>query len=96
MDRQPLRFRDSILVDMQMSELLTAANADSRGPGHWTPGARKVWREADPEDARLLEAPIAMALPIGRSVRERRRQMDEVTGAAKAARLRQESSFLKQ
>jgi hypothetical protein len=51
-----------------------------------------MWREADPEDARLLEAAIALELQTGRrvqtreeeQVRERRRQMDNATAAAKA------------
>jgi hypothetical protein len=51
-----------------------------------------VWREADLEDARLLEAAIALELATGRrvqvkeeeQVRERRRQMDEATAAAQS------------
>jgi hypothetical protein len=50
-----------------------------------------VWREADPEDAWLLEAALAWELATGRqaqpadedAVRERRRQMDAATAAAK-------------
>jgi hypothetical protein len=60
-------------------------------PDQWTPAACKVWREADPEDAWLLEAALAWELATGRqaqpadedAVRERRRQMDAATAAAK-------------
>lgn len=43
---------------MTFAELLTAANQSKTGraAGQWTPDACKVWREAEPEDARLLEA----------------------------------------
>jgi hypothetical protein len=43
---------------MTFTDLMTAANESKTGrnPGQWTPAACKVWREADPEDARLLEA----------------------------------------
>ncbi|GEO43056.1 hypothetical protein SAE02_72040 [Skermanella aerolata] len=77
---------------MTFEELLDAANAGgSRGPGQWTPKACAVWREADPDDAALLEAAVALELATGRrvqvreedAVRERRRQMDEATAAAK-------------
>ena len=72
---------------MAFAELMAAANESKTGrnPGQWTPAACKVWREADPEDARLLEAALAWELASGRqaqpadedAVRERRRQMDE-------------------
>ena len=63
-----------------------------RSPGQWTPAACRVWREADPEMARLLEAALAWELAVGRTakaddeavVQERRRQMDDATAAAKA------------
>jgi hypothetical protein len=50
-----------------------------------------VWREADQEEARLLETALAWELATGRqaqptdedAVRERRQQMDAATAAAK-------------
>jgi hypothetical protein len=81
---------------MTFAELMAAANESKvgRNAGQWTPGACRVWREADPEDARLLEAALAWELAMGRkatpgdeaAVRERRRQMDEATAAMKAER----------
>lgn len=81
---------------MTFAELMTAANESKTGraAGQWTPGACKTWREADPEDARLLEAALAWELATGHkagqgdeaAVRDRRRQMDEATAAQKAAR----------
>ena len=78
---------------MNFTDLMTAANESKAGrnPGQWTPAACKVWREADPEDARLLESALAWELATGRlaqpadedAVRERRRQMDTATAAAK-------------
>jgi hypothetical protein len=72
---------------MNFAELLDAANESKtgRGPGQWTPTACRVWREAEPEASRLLEAVLAWELTIGRkvtaddepAVRERRRMMDE-------------------
>ena len=55
------------------------------------PLACQVWREAEPDDARLLEAALALELTTGRrvqvyeeaEVRERRRAMDEATAAMK-------------
>jgi hypothetical protein len=55
------------------------------------PLACQVWREAEPDDARLLEAALALELTTGRrvqayeeaEVRERRRMMDEATAAMK-------------
>jgi hypothetical protein len=40
---------------------MTAARASRNPgvPGQWTPAACQVWRDADPEDARLLEAALA-------------------------------------
>ena len=40
---------------------MAAANESKvgRNAGQWTPGACRVWREAEPEDARLLEAVIS-------------------------------------
>jgi hypothetical protein len=74
---------------MTFEELLDTANAGEhpRRPGQWTPTACRVWREADPEMARLLEAALALELTTGRrvqafdevDVRERRRAMDEAT-----------------
>mgnify|MGYP006954732110 CR=1 FL=1 len=81
---------------MTFEEILTAANAGgARNPGQWTPTACKVWREAEPEDARLLEAAWAWELANDRrvqvkdepAVRERRRQMDEATAAGKEGRV---------
>jgi hypothetical protein len=48
---------------MTFEDLIDKMNAgNSRGPGQWTPDACKVWREADPADARLLEALVAWEL----------------------------------
>ena len=79
---------------MNFTEMLDAANSGEhpRLPGQWTPTACRVWREADPDDARLLEAALALELTTGRrvqayeeaEVRERRWAMDEVTAAMKA------------
>ena len=76
------------------ADVLAAANETKTGrsPGQWTPAACRVWREADPEMARLLEAALAWELTVGRTataddeaaVRERRAAMDEATAAAKA------------
>jgi hypothetical protein len=72
---------------MTFEELLMAANGGKdRRPGQWTPAACKVWREAEPEYARLLEATWAWELAHDHraqvrdevAVRERRRAMDEV------------------
>jgi hypothetical protein len=43
---------------MTFAELMAAANESKigRNPGEWTPGACKIWRETNPEDALLLEA----------------------------------------
>jgi hypothetical protein len=78
---------------MTFAELMAAANESKTGrnPSQWTPAACKVWREADPEDAWLLEAALVWELATGRQVqsadenaiRDRRRQMDEATAAAK-------------
>jgi len=42
------------------ADLLAAANETKTGrsPGQWTPAACRVWREADPEMARLLEGSV--------------------------------------
>jgi hypothetical protein len=79
---------------MTFEELLAAANESKTGrsPGQWTPAACRVWREAEPEASRLLEAALAWELVTGRkataddegAVRDRRRQMDEATAATKA------------
>jgi hypothetical protein len=76
------------------ADILAAAieTKTGRSPGQWTPAACRVWREADPEMARLLEAALAWELAVGRTakvddeaaVQERRRQMDDATAAAKA------------
>jgi hypothetical protein len=81
------------MTAMTFTELMAAANESKAGrnPGQWTPAACTVWREADPEDARLLEAALAWELATGRqaqpadedAVRERRWQMDAATAAAK-------------
>jgi hypothetical protein len=78
---------------MTFAELMAAANESKTGrnPSQWTPAACKVWREADPEDAWLLEAALVWELATGRQVqpadenaiRDRRRQMDEATAAVK-------------
>jgi hypothetical protein len=82
------------LLTTTFAELMAAANESKvgRNAGQWTPSACKVWRETEPEDARLLEAALAWELAMGRkagpgdeaAVRERRRQMDEATAAMKA------------
>jgi hypothetical protein len=79
---------------MNFTEMLDAANSGEhpRLPGQWTPTACRVWREAEPDDARRLEAALALELTTGRrvqafdevDVRERRRAMDEATAAMKA------------
>ena len=53
---------------LTFAELMAAANASKhpRLSGQWTPLACQIWREADPEDARLLEAAIAWELASGR------------------------------
>jgi hypothetical protein len=75
------------------ADLPAAANETKTGrsPGQWTPAACRVWREAEPEMARLLEAALAWELATGRlvqpedegPVRERRAAMDQATAAAK-------------
>ena len=82
---------------MTFEELLAAANKSKTGrsPGQWTPAACRIWREAELEDARLLEAALAWELATGRkataddegAVRERRRLIDEATAAAKSEQL---------
>jgi hypothetical protein len=79
---------------MTFEELLVAANESKtgRGPSQWTPTACRVWQEAEPEDARLLEAALAWELAAGRkataddegAVRDRRRMVDKATAAVKA------------
>jgi hypothetical protein len=76
---------------MNFAELLAAANESKtgRGPRQWTPAACRVWREAEPEASRLLEAALAWELAAGRTATaddepalcERRRMMDEATAA---------------
>jgi hypothetical protein len=80
---------------MNFAELLATANQSKtgRGPGQWTPAACRVWREAEPEMARLLEAAFAWELGNGRitraedegAVRAVRASMGEATATAKAA-----------
>ena len=77
---------------MTFADILAAATETKTGrsPGQWTPAACRVWREADPEMARLLEAALAWELAVGRTakaddeaaVQERRRQMDNATAAS--------------
>jgi hypothetical protein len=77
------------------ADLLAAANETNTGrsPGQWTPAACRVWREADPEMARLLEAALAWELATGRTatagdealVRERRAAIDAATAKGTAA-----------
>jgi hypothetical protein len=79
---------------MNFADLMAAANESKSGrnPGQWTPAACRVWREADPEASRLLEAALLWELASGRhakpndeaEVRERRRMMDKATAAIKA------------
>jgi hypothetical protein len=81
---------------MTFAELMVVANESKvgRNAGQWTPGACKIWREAAPEESRLLEAAIAWELASARraqpgdeaAVRERRRQMDEATAAARTVK----------
>jgi len=55
---------------MTFEDLLEALNQGGiRRPGQWTPDACAVWREAAPEDKRLLEATVAVELTTGRWVR---------------------------
>jgi hypothetical protein len=75
------------------AELMDAANTSKhpRNPGQWTPVACRVWREAEPEMAWLLEAALAWELTVERLskpedeglVRERRAAMDAATAAVK-------------
>ena len=80
---------------MTFDELLAAANAgNGRNSGQWTPRACEIWRTADPEMSRLLEAAFAWELMTGRraqprdlvEVRQRRQEMDAATAAARAAK----------
>lgn len=65
-------------------------NKTGRNPGQWTLGACKIWREAEPENSRLLEAAIAWEITSGRRaqfadeavLRKVRQRMDEATDAA--------------
>jgi hypothetical protein len=78
---------------MNFAELLATANQSKtgRGPGQWTPAACRVWREAEPEMARMLEAAYAWELGSGRiawaedeaAVRAVWAAMDEATAAAR-------------
>jgi hypothetical protein len=71
------------------ADLLAAANETKTGrsPGQWTPAACRIWREADPEMARLLEAALAWELAVGRTataedealVKDRRAATDAAT-----------------
>ena len=80
---------------MTFPEMLADANETrtGRSPGQWTPAACRVWRRADPEMARLLEAALAWELAVGctataedePAVRDRRWMMDEATAAARAS-----------
>ena len=77
------------------ADLLVAANETKTGrsPGQWTPAACRVWRDADPEMARLLEAALAWELATGRTataedealVRGRRAAMDAATAKGNTA-----------
>jgi hypothetical protein len=81
---------------MTFAELMEAANASKAGrnSGQWTPEACRIWREAEPEMSKVLEAAIAWELTSRRrarpedeaEVREVRRQMDEATAAQRAAK----------
>jgi hypothetical protein len=55
---------------MTFAELMAAANDSGskteRNPGQWTPRACQIWREAEPEMARRLEATLAWELTAGR------------------------------
>jgi hypothetical protein len=82
---------------LTFTDLIIAANdsKNSRGPGQWTPQACRIWREAEPQDALILEAAIAWEMVNGRRVqpadeavvREVRRQMDQATAAVRAAKV---------
>jgi len=70
---------------MTFSELMEAANASKhpRPPGQWTPLACQIWREAEPEMSRRMEAALAWELSNGRiASRKTRQRMDEATAAA--------------
>ena len=81
---------------MTFAELMGVANASKhpRLPGQWTPLACQIWREAEQEDARLLEAAIAWELMNGRraqpsdeeAVRDLRAAMDAATAVARKAK----------
>jgi hypothetical protein len=81
---------------MTFAELMiaTSDSKNARSPGQWIIQAHKIWREAEPQDALLLEAAIAWELASGRraqpadktEVRKRRWQMDAATAAQRAAR----------
>jgi hypothetical protein len=79
----------------EFADLLEALNqGGSRRPGQWTPTACKVWREADPANARLLEAVVAVELTTGRwvrpfdeeEVRQRLATMEQATAAVRVAK----------
>lgn len=81
---------------MTFTDLIRAANdsRNSRAAGQWTPQACRIWREAEPQDALLLEAAIAWEMTTGRrvqpadesAVREVRRHMDAATAEARAVK----------
>jgi hypothetical protein len=85
---------ESMTNMITFAKLIAAANESKTGrnPGQWTPAACRVWREAEPEESRLLEAALAWELATSRrarlsdeaDVRECRRAMDEATAAAKS------------
>lgn len=55
---------------MNFTDLIIADNdsRNSRSPGQWTPQACWIWRQAEPQDALLLEAAIAWKMTNGRRV----------------------------
>jgi hypothetical protein len=76
---------------MDFADLMSAANNSEgqtdRNSGQWTPTACQIWREAEPEMSRLLEAALAWELTLGKTarpedeplVRARRVAMDATT-----------------
>jgi hypothetical protein len=83
-----------MLKRVTFTELLEAAYAGKhlQAPGQGRPTACQVWRDAEPDDARLLEAAFAWELSLDRIakpddetvVQERQAAMDQATAATKA------------
>jgi hypothetical protein len=82
---------------MTFAALMVAVNdsKNARSAGQEIAQACKIWREAEPQDALLLEAAIAWELASGRraqpaneaEVRKRCGQMEEATAVQRAAKV---------